>query len=61
MTKEIGTRVRDLLRTDPQLAIVLGEILRSPPGMSEVPLSHLRMGPPHEEGALPTGSDASGE
>ncbi|HNR24768.1 MAG TPA: hypothetical protein PKG50_05025 [Candidatus Bipolaricaulis anaerobius] len=37
MTEEIGTRVRDLLRTDPQLAIVLGEILGPPVGSPEAP------------------------
>lgn len=59
--KPFSAKVRELLRADPRVAIVLAEILRSPPGMGEVPVSRLRKGPPHEEGVPPTGSDTSGE
>jgi hypothetical protein len=59
--KPFSVKVREILRADPRLSIVLAEILRSPPAMGGVALSQLGMGPPHEEGVPPTGSDASGE
>ena len=37
MTKDMGVTLRDLLRADPRLALVSGEILGPPAGSPEAP------------------------